>query len=172
MNLIDDQKLDQLAKELGEILIQRGFMLTSAESCTGGWIGQTLTSIPGSSKWYERGFITYSNTSKCEMLGVSHDSLKKFGAVSEQIASEMASGAISSSSAQVSIAVTGIAGPGGATEGKPVGMIFHSWAIKDGLTRTAVCFLEGNRESIRKQAVAIALQGAVDLLLDAPPAVI
>ncbi len=168
MNLIDEQKLEQLAKELGEILIQRGFMLVSAESCTGGWIGQTVTSIPGSSKWYERGFITYSNNSKSEMLGVSHRSLEKFGAVSEQIATEMAAGAISSSRAQISIAVTGIAGPGGATKGKPVGMICHSWAIKDGLARTAACLLEGDRESIRKQAVAIALQGAINLLLDAP----
>ena len=168
MNLIDDQKLEKLAKELGEILIQRGLMLVSAESCTGGWVGQTVTSIPGSSKWYERGFITYSNNSKSEMLGVSHRSLEKFGAVSEQIAAEMAAGAISSSCAQVSLAVTGIAGPGGSTEGKPVGMICHSWAIKNGLARTAVCFLEGDRESIRKQAVVIALQGMIDLLLDTP----
>ncbi len=172
MNLIDDQKLEELAEELGEILIQRGLMLVSAESCTGGWIGRTVTSIPGSSKWYERGFITYSNNSKSEMLGVSHRSLEKFGAVSEQIATEMAAGAISNSRAQVSIAVTGIAGPGGATEGKPVGMICHSWAIKDGLARTAVCFLEGERELIRKQAVAIALQGTINLLLDAPLATV
>ena len=172
MNLIDDQKLEQLAKELGEILIQRGLMLVSAESCTGGWIGQTVTSIPGSSRWYERGFITYSNNSKSEMLGVRRRSLEEFGAVSEQIASEMAAGAISSSHAQVSIAVTGIAGPGGAAEGKPVGMICHSWVIKNGLARTTVCFLEGNRESIRKRAVAIALQGAIDLLLDAPLATV
>lgn len=172
MSLIDDQKLEELAEELGKILIQRGLMLVSAESCTGGWIGRTVTSIPGSSKWYERGFITYSNNSKSEMLGVNHRSLEKFGAVSEQIATEMAAGAISNSCAQVSIAVTGIAGPGGATEGKPVGMICHSWAIKDGLARTAVCFLEGERESIRKQAVAIALQGTINLLLDAPLATV
>lgn len=171
MNQIDDQKLEQLTKELGVILIQRGLMLVTAESCTGGWIGQTVTSIPGSSKWYERGFITYSNNSKSEVLGVRHRSLEEFGAVSEQIAAEMAAGAISSSHAQLSIAVTGIAGPGGATEDKPVGMICHSWAIKNGLARTAVCFLEGDRESIRKQAVAIALQGAIDLLLDAPLAI-
>lgn len=172
MDLIDDHKLDKLAKELGEILVQRGFMLASAESCTGGWVGQAVTSVPGSSKWYERGFITYSNNSKSEMLGVSLFSLEKFGAVSEQIAAEMAAGAISSSRAQVSIAVTGIAGPGGATEGKPVGKICHSWAIKDGLARTSVCFLEGDRESIRIQAVAIALQGTIDLLLDAPLATV
>jgi nicotinamide-nucleotide amidase len=172
MNLIDDQKLEKLAKELGEILIQRGFMLVSAESCTGGWIGQSVTSIPGSSNWYERGFITYSNNSKSEMLGVSHRSLEKYGAVSEQIATEMAAGAISSSHAQISVAVTGIAGPGGAMEGKPVGKICHSWAIKDGLARTSVCFLEGDRESIRKQAVAIALQGTIDLLFDAPLATV
>jgi len=144
--------------------MQRGIMLASAESCTGGWIGQTITAIAGSSRWYERGFITYSNLSKQEMLGVDERLLNKFGAVSEQIALEMAAGAISYSHAQLSIAVTGIAGPGGATEGKPVGMICHGWAIKDGSVKSAVCLLEGDRESIRRQAVAIALQGAIDLL--------
>lgn len=162
--MITDQKLFLLANELGDLLIQRGIMLVSAESCTGGWIGQTITAIAGSSRWYERGFITYSNLSKQEMLGVDERVLNKFGAVSEQIASQMASGAISHSHAQISIAVTGIAGPGGATEGKPVGMICHGWAIKDGLVKSAVCMLEGDRETIRKQAVAIALQGAIDLL--------
>ncbi|MDH5551927.1 MAG: nicotinamide-nucleotide amidohydrolase family protein [Nitrosomonas sp.] len=159
-----DQKLFLLAKKLGDILMQRGIMLASAESCTGGWIGQTITAIAGSSRWYERGFITYSNLSKQEMLGVDERLLNKFGAVSEQIALEMAAGAISYSHAQLSIAVTGIAGPGGATEGKPVGMICHGWAIKDGSVKSAVCLLEGDRESIRRQAVAIALQGAIDLL--------
>ena len=162
--MITDQKLLLLANELGDSLMQRGIMLVSAESCTGGWVGQTITAIAGSSRWYERGFITYSNLSKQEMLGVDEQILNKFGAVSEQIASEMAAGAISHSSAQFSIAVTGIAGPGGATEGKPVGMICHGWAIKDSLVKSAVCMLEGDRESIRKQAVAIALQGAIDLL--------
>ena len=164
--MISDQKLSLLANELGNLLIQRDFMLVSAESCTGGWVGQIITAIPGSSKWYDRGFITYSNLSKQEMLGVDERSLQEFGAVSQQIASEMASGAISHSCAHVSIAVTGIAGPGGATEGKPVGMICHGWAIKDGLVRNAVCFLEGDREAIRRQAVAIALQGAIDLIKD------
>jgi len=162
--LITDQKLFLLANELGDLLMQRGIMLVSAESCTGGWIGQTITAIAGSSRWYERGFITYSNLSKQEMLGVDEHLLNKFGAVSEQIASEMASGAISHSRAQLSIAVTGIAGPGGATEGKLVGMICHGWAIKDGSAQSAVCMLKGDRESIRRQAVAIALQGAIDLL--------
>lgn len=162
--MISDQKLSLLATKLGDSLIQRGIMLASAESCTGGWIGQTITAIPGSSKWYERGFITYSNLSKQEMLGVDEHLLRKFGEVSEQIASEMAVGAICNSPAQLSIAVTGIAGPGGATEGKPVGMICHGWAIKAGLVKSSVCMLKGDRESIRKQAVAIALQGAIDLL--------
>ena len=162
--MITDQKLFLLANELGDLLMQRGIMLVSAESCTGGWIGQTITAIAGSSRWYERGFICYSNLSKQEMLGVDEHLLNKFGAVSEQIASEMASGAISHSRAQLSIAVTGIAGPGGATEGKLVGMICHGWAIKDGSAQSVVCVLEGDRESIRRQAVAIALHGAIDLL--------
>ena len=166
--MISDQKLSLLADGLGNLLMERGIMLVSAESCTGGWIGQTITAIAGSSKWYDRGFITYSNSSKQEMLGVDERSLQIFGAVSEQIASEMASGAILNSHAHVSIALTGIAGPGGSTEGKPVGMICHGWAIKDGLARNAVCFLEGDREAVRRQAVAISLQGAIDLVHDLP----
>ncbi len=162
--MISDQKLFLHATELGDLLMRRGIMLASAESCTGGWIGQTITAIPGSSKWYERGFITYMNLSKQEMLGIAEHTLNKFGAVSEQIVAEMAVGAIFHSHAQLSIAVTGIAGPGGATEGKPVGMICHGWAIKAGLVKSAVCMLEGDRESIRRQAVAIALQGAIGLL--------
>lgn len=170
MILIEDQKLELLAEELGKILIQRNLMLVSAESCTGGWVGQTVTRIVGCSKWYERGFITYSNLSKHEMLGVKQYSLEQFGAVSEQIASEMASGAISNSRAQFSIAITGIAGPGGATEGKPVGTICFGWVIKDGLKRSDVRYLVGDRESIRRQAVAIALQGAIDMFHEVAPA--
>lgn len=161
-----DQNLEHIACELGECLTQRGFLLVSAESCTGGWIGQTITAIAGSSKWYERGFITYSDLSKQEMLGVSHLLLAQSGAVSEKVAIEMAAGAISRSHAQVSMAVTGIAGPGGGTAVKPVGMVCFAWAIKNSLSRSEVHYLDGDREAVRRKAVAIALQGTIDLLRD------
>lgn len=169
--LINGQKLQQLAKQTGKLLAQQGLMLVSAESCTGGWLGQTITTIPGSSKWYERGFITYSNISKQEMLGIDSDTLEQYGAVSEQTAKEMVAGAISRSHAQVGVSITGIAGPDGGTTAKPVGMICFGWALKDGLARNEIHHLNGDREMIRSQAVAIALQGVIALVQDIPPAI-
>src|SRR3990167_5136864 len=113
--------LEPLAKELGTTLKPRGLLLATAESCTGGGLSYWITSVPGSSDWYERGFVTYSNAAKIEMLGVRSATLEKFGAVSEEIAREMALGALAHSKANVSIAVTGIAGPDGGTPDKPVG---------------------------------------------------
>ena len=172
MTLYNDLNLTQIANNLGQALTERCLMLVSAESCTGGWIGQTVTGIAGSSTWYERGFITYSNLSKQEMLGVSKQTLDRYGAVSEQIAKEMAAGAICRSHAQIGMSVTGIAGPDGATEAKPLGMVCFGWAVKDGLACSEVYYLKGDRESIRRQAVAIALQGAIDLLHDIPVAIV
>ena len=165
---MDDSTLQDLAIKIGSALARQGLMLASAESCTGGWLGQTITSIAGSSAWYERGFITYTDISKREMLGVSSTTLEQYGAVSEEIAYEMAEGAIARSHAQVSVAVTGIAGPGGGTAKKPVGMICFAWIIKDGLARTETRYFSGSREEIRQQAVAGALQGVIDLLHGIP----
>jgi nicotinamide-nucleotide amidase len=166
---MDDLLLQDLAAQAGRLLSEQGLMLVTAESCTGGLLGDRVTSIAGSSGWYDRGFITYSVISKQEMLGVSQATLDEHGAVSEQTASEMAAGAIGRSHAQISIAITGIAGPGGGTATKPVGMTCFAWMIKDGLARAETHYFSGNREEIRGQAVGIALQGAIDLLNSIPP---
>jgi len=142
----------------------RGGMLVTAESCTGGGLASLLTSIPGSSLWFERGFVTYSNESKQELLGVPHDVLAGYGAVSEQTASAMATGALANSHAAVSVAITGVAGPDGGTEDKPVGTVCLAWCIRDGEVRTTRVVFDGDRGKIREQAVLIALQGLLDFL--------
>lgn len=164
----NDQTLLTLAQNVGTALSERGFLLTSAESCTGGWIGQAVTSVAGSSGWYDRGFITYSNQAKQQMLGVQATTLAQHGAVSEQTAQEMALGALKMSEAQIAVAVTGIAGPDGGSKEKPVGMVCFGWAVRNGLTRSQTCFFSGDRAAIRRQAVVTALSGMLDLMNDLP----
>jgi nicotinamide-nucleotide amidase len=164
MARVSDEELHQLAFELGEKLLARGWMLATAESCTGGWVGQLLTSLPGSSQWYERGFITYANAAKIEMLGVPEDILATHGAVSEETASVMAAGALKHSHAQAALAISGIAGPGGGTPQKPVGLVCYGWALSDGTRMSSTCRLDGDREEIRSRAVAAALRGLIELL--------
>ena len=139
-------------------------MLVTAESCTGGWVGQAVTAVPGSSAWYERGYITYSNTAKREMLGVQQATLDQYGAVSSQTAQEMAIGALNRSHAQISVSITGIAGPDGGTAEKPVGMVCFAWAAQDGLVQQEIRCFTGDREAIRRQAVTTALQGILRIL--------
>lgn len=139
-------------------------MLVTAESCTGGWAGQAVTAVAGSSAWYERGFITYSNTAKCEMLGVQQSTLDQYGAVSAQTAREMAAGALNRSHAHISVSITGIAGPDGGTATKPVGMVCFAWAAEDGRVQHETHYFKGDRAAIRRQAVATALQGILNLL--------
>ena len=157
----------ELAVQAGQCLAQRGWMLVTAESCTGGWVGQAVTAVSGSSAWYERGYITYSNTAKCEMLGVQQATLDRHGAVSPQTAQEMAIGALNRSHAQISVSITGIAGPDGGTAMKPVGMVCFAWAARGGLVQQETRYFTGNREAVRRQAVAIALQGILRLAGDA-----
>ncbi|MFP5404671.1 MAG: CinA family protein [Gammaproteobacteria bacterium] len=164
MARVSDEELHQLASELGDKLRARGWMLATAESCTGGWVGELLTSLPGSSHWYERGFITYANAAKVEMLGVSPDTLDTHGAVSEITAAEMAKGALKHSHAQATLSITGIAGPGGGTPQKPVGLVCYGWALADGTVMTSTCRLDGDREEIRSRAVAAALRGLIELV--------
>lgn len=164
MARVNDEELQQLAAELGDMLRARGWMVATAESCTGGWVGQLLTSIPGSSAWYERGFITYANAAKQEMLGVPADTLDTFGAVSEETASAMAAGALAHSHAQAALAISGVAGPGGGTPQKPVGLVCYGWALADGTHMSSTCRLDGDREEIRSRAVAAALRGLIDLM--------
>jgi nicotinamide-nucleotide amidase len=164
MARVSDEELHQLAAQLGETLRARGWMLATAESCTGGWVGQLLTSLPGSSHWYERGFITYANAAKIEMLGVPAETIEQHGAVSEETASAMAAGALKNSHAQATLAISGIAGPGGGTPQKPVGLVCYGWALADGTVISSTCRLDGNREEIRSRAVAAALRGLIDLI--------
>jgi nicotinamide-nucleotide amidase len=164
MARVSDTELNGLAAELGEKLRARGWMLATAESCTGGWVGQLITALPGSSHWYERGFITYANIAKQEMLGVPAETLETHGAVSEETASAMAAGALKHSHAQATLAISGIAGPGGGTPQKPVGLVCYGWALADGTRLSSTCRLDGDREEIRSRAVAAALRGLIDLL--------
>ncbi len=157
----------ELAVKVGQSLAQRGWMLVTAESCTGGWVGQSITMVSGSSAWYERGYITYSNTAKCEMLGVQQATLDQYGAVSPQTAQEMAIGALTRSHAQVSVSITGIAGPDGGTATKPVGMVCFAWAAQHGLVQQETHYFTGGREAVRRQAVATALQGILRIAGDA-----
>jgi nicotinamide-nucleotide amidase len=139
-------------------------MLATAESCTGGWVAQAVTSVAGSSKWFERGFVTYSNAAKHEVLGVSNKTLKKFGAVSEETAREMARGALARSRASVALAVTGIAGPGGGSAGKPVGTVCFAWAGRRAGVRSETRRFRGGRAAVRRQSVVRALEGVMQFL--------
>jgi nicotinamide-nucleotide amidase len=156
--------LSTLAAELGAALKARGFMLALAESCTGGMAAQAVTSIAGSSTWFERGFVTYSNQAKIDMLGVSAKTLENFGAVSEQTASEMALGALKHSHAQIAGSITGIAGPDGGTIDKPVGTVCFAWAGENLPLSTTTKRFFGNRQEIRQQASITIMAGLVERL--------
>jgi nicotinamide-nucleotide amidase len=156
--------MNNLAAEVGALLKSHGLMLATAESCTGGGVAQAITEMAGSSAWFERGFVIYSNLSKQQMLGVREETLAQHGAVSEMTVREMAAGALQHSAAQVALAVSGIAGPDGDTPDKPVGTVWFAWELKNGETHTQRYQLDGNRAEVRKQAVQIALQGVVNLL--------
>jgi len=152
-----------LARKLGEALKAKGWKLATAESCTGGWVAMEATAIAGSSDWFERGFVTYSNEAKRELLGVQDVTLVKHGAVSEQTAREMAAGALGRSHAQVALAVTGIAGPAGGSAQKPVGTVCFAWAVGSNI-RSETRRFDGDRESVRRQSVVRALEGALESL--------
>ncbi len=152
-----------LAAQVGTALKAKNLLLTTAESCTGGGVAQAITEIAGSSEWFDCGFVTYSNASKTDMLDVSAALLASHGVVSEEIAAAMAEGALANSNSHVAIATTGIAGPGGAVPGKPVGTVCFAWS-RDGNTHTERLVLQGDRQSIRQQTVAHALQGLLRYL--------
>jgi len=158
--------LTALAALAGERLKARGLKLVTAESCTGGWVAQAVTAIAGSSDWFERGFVTYSNEAKREMLGVRAETLERAGAVSEATALEMARGALAASRAQVAVSVTGVAGPAGGTALKPVGMVCFGWALAGGGAEAATRHFPGDRGEVRRQSVLCALQGVLDRIGD------
>jgi len=147
-----------VVEELAGQLLRRGWWLACAESCTGGGIAAALTDVAGSSAWFDRGFVTYSNQSKVEMLGVNGATLEQYGAVSEQTVIEMAQGAIDFSAAQLSVAVSGIAGPGGGSETRPVGTVWLAWATPDGVDARRELFA-GDRLAVRAATVDAALSG-------------
>ncbi len=148
-----------LVAEIGARFRKRGEWLVTAESCTGGGLAQLLTSVPGSSSWFERGYVTYSNRSKTEMLGVQPELIAKHGAVSEEVARAMAEGAIARSGADRAVAVTGIAGPAGGSLEKPVGTVWIAWSVRGGSTRATRHQFAGSREQIRNASVRAALEG-------------
>jgi nicotinamide-nucleotide amidase len=160
---MEDSTLYELAERLGAELKQRGLMIATAESCTGGWIAQAITAVPGSSEWFERGYVTYTYISKREMLGVRSETLGTHGAVSEETVREMALGAVERSHAQVSVAVSGTAGPSGGSPGKPVGTVCFAWAIENAVESETRHF-GGDREAVRRQSVVHALTRVLKLL--------
>ena len=153
----------RLAARVGRRLKRAGAMLVTAESCTGGWAAQAMTAVPGSSDWFERGFVTYSNAAKRELLGVRKDTLRKHGAVSEQTAREMARGALGRSRAGVALAITGVAGPTGGSAAKPVGTVCFAWA-RGRKMNSETKHLRGGRERVRRRSVEHALKGVLQML--------
>lgn len=158
-------ELDSLAARLGDHLLARGLMAATAESCTGGWIAKCLTDIPGSSAWFDRGFVTYSNAAKRDMLGVPGQLLEKHGAVSETVARAMAEGAARNSAAAITVAVTGIAGPGGGSADKPVGTVWFAWWMS-GDIRSECRQFPGERDAVRRATVEHALARLLDWMED------
>jgi nicotinamide-nucleotide amidase len=158
-----DAHLRVLAESLGERLRDSRDHLVTAESCTGGWIAKTVTDVAGSSDWFDCGMAAYSYEAKQALLGVSPQTLEIHGAVSRETAIEMVSGALVNSGASVAVAVTGIAGPGGGTADKPVGTVWIAWKRRGGYPRAEVYHFEGDREAVRRQTVAAALEGLAPL---------
>jgi len=156
-----EAQVDGLLTTVAELLTARNWRMATAESCTGGWIAKCCTDVAGSSAWFDRSYVTYSYHAKEQMLGVSHDDLVKHGAVSDEIALQMASGAKQHSNTAVVVSATGIAGPGGGMPGKPVGLVHFGWCIDE---QPAVCdsvIFEGDRQSVRQQTVLHALKGII-----------
>jgi nicotinamide-nucleotide amidase len=153
-----DAELGALASRLGEQLQARGWRVAVAESCTGGWVAKVLTDIAGSSGWFDRGFVTYSNEAKHELLGVLPETLEAHGAVSGEVVEEMVTGALAASHADLAVAISGVAGPGGGTADKPVGTVWLAWGRRGAAPASERVRLEGDREAVRRLAVAHALR--------------
>lgn len=159
--------IPDLVETLSTQLLERGWMLATAESCTGGLIGAAITDRAGSSSVFDRGFITYSNDSKHELIGVSRETLTRFGAVSAETAQEMVQGAVNHSIADLAVAVTGIAGPGGGSVDKPVGLVFIAWGQRGHPHQIQRHIFSGDRAQIRQQTVETALHHLIDFLANA-----
>jgi len=162
---MNDEQLQQLSHRIGEQLKRRQATVTAAESCTGGWIAKVFTDISGSSAWFERGFVTYSNEAKQQMVGVQDTTLQQHGAVSEQTVREMATGAAKAAAAEYAIAVSGIAGPEGGTPDKPVGTVWFAIVGPEGRVLAQRQIFAGDRDAVRRQSVVWALQTLLDEFL-------
>lgn len=158
------EPLNKLAVEVGTALSGRGYSLATAESCTGGWIAKAITDIAGSSAWFERGFVTYSNRSKSEQLGIDAGLIDEYGAVSIEVVEAMARGALKYSTADMAVAVSGIAGPGGGGPEKPVGMVWFAWAMRQEGVYSEYQQFHGSREHVRYAAVTRGLTGILEML--------
>lgn len=163
MDLSKHSPIYQLSSQLGEALSARQWTVTTAESCTGGGVSYAITSVPGSSEWFESAFITYSNEAKMARLGVSSATLAEHGAVSEATVKEMAAGALRESGATIAVSISGVAGPQGGSADKPVGTVWFAWMVEGGEPMTAHHVYKGNREGVREQAIISALQGLLVL---------
>ena len=148
-----DDDLSTLSAAVGAACRKSGSVIVTAESCTGGWVAEVLTATAGSSAWFDCGFITYSNDAKQRLLGVPAQTLEAYGAVSESVALAMARGGLARSAATVAVSITGIAGPGGAVPGKPVGTVCFGWVVKGGVERSETRYFDGDRETVRRLSV-------------------
>ncbi|MGE0357518.1 MAG: nicotinamide-nucleotide amidohydrolase family protein [Burkholderiales bacterium] len=157
-------EIDLASRQLGEACLPAKATVVVAESCTGGGVGEAITRTAGSSAWFDRGFVTYSDAAKVDLLGVKQETLGTHGAVSEAVVREMAVGALHQSDAGFAVAVTGVAGPGGGSPSKPVGLVWFAWASLDGEVRTKFEVFGGDRAAVRSQAVLEALRGLVALV--------
>ena len=155
-------RIRALARTLGRHCKRRGLAVAAAESCTGGGLAEAITRISGSSAWFDRGFVTYSNDAKRQMLGVQARTLAAHGAVSGVVARQMAQGALKRSRATLAVAITGVAGPTGGTREKPVGLVWFAWAVRGGEVESACERFTGGRDAVRRQSVARALEGLVE----------
>jgi nicotinamide-nucleotide amidase len=156
-----ERSADELAVELGNLLLSINYRLTAAESCTGGLLAACLTDVPGASNWFDQSWVTYSNQAKTTLVGVAPQTLEQYGAVSEQTVQEMASGARRRASADVGIAISGIAGPDGGTDEKPVGTVWIAWSLSDQNVDSRCFAFTGNRQQVREAALLEALIGTI-----------
>jgi len=159
-----ESQVEGLLKRLAQALTDRGWRMATAESCTGGWIAKCCTDLAGSSAWFDRGHIVYSYSAKEDLLGIAHDDLLKYGAVSQEIAGQMAEGARKRSGVAVTVSATGIAGPGGGMEGKPVGLVYFGWCIEDQDVVVEEQVFSGDRKEVRQKTVLHALNGILTRL--------
>ena len=156
--------MTDILRKVSKMLHENNLSVVSAESCTGGWVAKQLTDLAGSSAIFDRGYVTYSNQAKQDMLGVSTEALDNYGAVSEQVVIEMVEGALKNSQADIALSISGVAGPEGGTADKPVGLVCFGWKKRDEEAKTETIIFAGNRDEIRRQAVDFSLEGVINLI--------